>query len=147
MRIAVGCDHRGLKLKQQVLEILTAAGHSYNDVGCYSEEPVDYPDIARYVAVTVADEKCDMGIVICSTGIGVSIAANKVKGIRAALCCDTFSAQRSRQHNDANVMCLSAGIKEPLLKEMIPAFLEGKFEGGRHQRRVEKITAMEQACG
>jgi len=147
MRIAVGCDHRGLKLKQQVLQILEASGHSYNDVGCYSEEPVDYPDIARDVALAVADKKCDIGIVICSTGIGVCIAANKVKGIRAALCCDVFGAQRARQHNDANVLCLSAGIEEPLLKEMLTAFLEGKFEGGRHQRRVDKITAMEQGCG
>lgn len=147
MRIAIGCDHRGLKLKQQVLEILVAAGHSYNDTGCYSEEPVDYPDIARDVAAEVAEKRCDMGIIICSTGIGVSIAANKVKGIRAALCCDTFGAQRARQHNDANVMCLSAGIEETVLREMLPAFLEGQFEGGRHQRRVDKITAMEQGCG
>ena len=147
MRIAVGCDHRGFKLKQQVLQILEAAGHSYNDVGCYSEEPVDYPDIARDVALLVAEKKCDMGVVICSTGIGVCIAANKVRGIRAALCCDLFGAWRSRQHNDANVMCLPANIEEPLLAEMLNAFLEGRFEGGRHQRRVDKITAMEQTCG
>ncbi len=143
MRIAIGCDHRGLELKRQIIELIEGIGHSYNDFGCYSEEPVDYPDIARDTAQAVAGGDCDMGIIVCSTGIGVSIAANKVKGIRAALCCDAFNAQRARQHNDANVLCLSAGIEKPVLKEILTNFLEGKFEGGRHQRRIDKITAME----
>jgi len=143
MRIAIGCDHRGLKLKQEVIELVAAAGHSYQDLGCYSEEPVDYPDIAGDVARAVAVGDFKMGIIICSTGIGVSIAANKVKGIRAALCCDGFSALRARQHNDANVLCLGAGIEEGLLDEIVTNFLGAQFEGGRHQRRIDKIKAME----
>jgi ribose 5-phosphate isomerase B len=143
MRIAIGCDHRGLELKKQIMELVEGAGHSYNDLGCYSEEPVDYPDIAREVAQAVAGGDYNMGIIICSTGIGVSIAANKVKGIRAALCCDAFNALRARQHNDANVLCLGAGIEKGLLEEIVTNFLEGSFEGGRHQRRIDKITAME----
>jgi ribose 5-phosphate isomerase B len=143
MRIAIGCDHRGLELKKQIMELVEGAGHSYNDLGCYSEEPVDYPDIAREVAQAVAGGDYNMGIIICSTGIGVSIAANKVKGIRAALCCDAFNALRARQHNDANVLCLGAGIDKGLLEEIVTNFLEGSFEGGRHQRRIDKITAME----
>jgi len=143
MRIAIGCDHRGLELKKQVVELIAAAGHSYQDFGCYSTEPVDYPDVAREVAQAVAGGGCRMGIIVCSTGIGVCIAANKVKGIRAALCCDAFNAQRARKHNDANVLCLGAGIKKEALNEIVTNFLEGEFEGGRHQRRIDKITAME----
>jgi ribose 5-phosphate isomerase B len=136
MRIAIGCDHRGLELKKQVIELIDAAGHGYQDFGCYSTEPVDYPDVAR-------EGGCRMGVLVCSTGIGVCIAANKVKGIRAALCCDAFSARRARQHNDANVLCLGAGIEKEVLDEIVTNFLEGEFEGGRHQRRIDKITAME----
>jgi len=143
MHIAIGCDHRGLELKKQVMELLDAAGHSYSDFGCYTEEAVDYPDIAREVAQAVAGDNCEMGIIVCSTGIGVCIAANKVKGIRAALCCDAFSAQRARKHNDANVLCLGAGMERGLLDDIVTTFLQGKFEGGRHQRRIDKITAME----
>jgi len=143
MRIAIGCDHRGLELKKQIIELIAAAGHSYQDFGCYTTEPVDYPDIAREVAQAVASGDCQMGIIVCSTGIGVCIAANKVKGIRAALCCDAFGAQRARKHNDANVLCLGAGIEKEALNEIVTNFLEGEFEGGRHQRRINKITAME----
>jgi ribose 5-phosphate isomerase B len=143
MRIAIGCDHRGLKLKKEVIELVAAAGHSYQDLGCHSEEPVDYPDIAGEVAQAVAVGDFKMGIIICSTGIGVSIAANKVKGIRAALCCDGTSALRARQHNDANILCLGAEIKKGLLDEIVTDFLEAQFEGGRHQRRIDKIKAME----
>ncbi len=143
MRIAIGCDHRGLELKKQIIELVVGAGYSYKDFGCYTEEAVDYPDIAREVAQAVAGGGYEMGIIVCSTGIGVCIAANKVKGIRAALCCDGFSAKRARQHNDANVLCLGAGIERGLLDEIVTNFLQGQFEGGRHQRRIDKITAME----
>ncbi|HEX78591.1 MAG TPA: ribose 5-phosphate isomerase B [Dehalococcoidia bacterium] len=143
MRIAIGCDHRGLELKKQVIELVEGAGHSYDDLGCYTTESVDYPDIARDVAQVVVKGHADMGILICSTGIGVCIAANKVKGVRAALCCDAFSALRARQHNDANILCLGAGTYKELLDEIITSFLEGVFEEGRHQRRIDKITAME----
>jgi ribose 5-phosphate isomerase B len=147
MHIAIGCDHRGLELKQQIMELVAAEGHSLQDFGCYNKEPVDYPDIAREVAQAVAGGSCEMGIIVCSTGIGVCIAANKVKGIRAALCCDAFSAQRARQHNDANVLCLGASIEGGLPDEIVTNFMEGKFEGGRHQRRIDKITAMEASNG
>lgn len=144
MRIAIGCDHRGLGLKKQVMELAAAEGHSCQDLGCYTEEPMDYPDIAQEVAQAVALGDFKVGIVICSTGIGVCIAANKVRGIRAALCCDGFSAKRARQHNDANVLCLGAGIEKDVLDEIVTNFLQGQFEGGRHQRRIDKITDMEE---
>ena len=145
MRVAIGCDHRGVNLKQDVMRLLTDSGHSYKDFGCYTTEPVDYPDIAKEVAEAVARGDFERGILICGTGIGMSIAANKVKGIRAALCHDVFGARRARQHNDANILCLRAGGKqgqEPVA-EIVDAFLTGEFEGGRHQRRVDKIRAME----
>ncbi len=143
MRIAIGCDHRGLNLKQSIIRLVTEAKHSYEDFGCYTTETVDYPDIARRVAeaVTNGDFKC--GILICDTGIGMSIAANKVKGIRAALCHDVFSAQRARQHNDANILCLGARQEESTVGEIIDAFLTVEFEGGRHVQRLNKIKAME----
>ena len=109
MRIAIGCDHRGLDLKQFIIKLLSQTEHSYEDFGGYTAEPVDYPDIARKVAEAVAGGDFDRGILICDTGIGMCIAANKVKGIRAALCYDAFSARRARQHNDANVLCLGTG--------------------------------------
>ena len=143
MRIAVGCDHRGLELKQFVIELLTAAGHDCHDSGCYSAESVDYPDIARELGEAVAGGYFDRGILICDTGIGMSIAANKVRGIRAALCPDVFRAQRARQHNDANVLCLGAGGEQKGVPEIVQTYLNTEFEGGRHQRRLSKITAME----
>ncbi len=143
MRIAIGCDHRGMTIKKEAIAILTDKGHSYKDFGCYTEESVDYPDIAELVSNSITDEECDLGILICSTGIGISIAANKVKGIRAALCCDGFSALRARQHNNANVLCVGAVLNKDLLPEIINNFLEGIFEGGRHQKRIDKITAIE----
>ncbi len=143
MRIAIGCDHRGLELKQTVIKLITEAGHSYKDFGCYTTEPVDYPDIARKVAEAVSNGDFERGILICSTGIGMSIAANKVKGIRAALCYDAFSACRARQHNDANILCLGAEEGQERVPEIVNAFLTCEFEGGRHQRRVDKIRAME----
>ncbi len=143
MSIAIGCDHRGLNLKQFVIKLIAEAGHSYEDFGCYTTDSVDYPDIAKKVAEAVAKGYFERGILICSTGIGMSIAANKVKGIRAALCHDAFSAQRARQHNNANVLCLGAQGEQGLIPEIVEAFLTHEFEGGRHQRRVDKIRDME----
>ena len=145
MRIAIGCDHRGLNVKQFVIKLITDAGHGYEDFGCYTTDQVDYPDIVKKVAEAVAKRDFEQGILICDTGIGMSIAANKVEGIRAALCHDAFSARRARQHNDANILCLGAGEEqgqEPVA-EIVNAFLTGEFEGGRHQRRVDKIRDME----
>ena len=106
MRFAIGCDHRGLELKRFIIKLITGAGHSYEDFGCDTTDPVDYPDIARSVAEAVARGDFDSGILVCGTGIGMSITANKVKGIRAALCHDVLSARWARQHNDANILCL-----------------------------------------
>lgn len=142
MRVAVGSDHRGLKLKADVIGLLGQMGYIYQDFGVYSEEPVDYPDIAEKVAHAVANGEFERGILICGTGIGMSIAANKIKGIRAALCADAFCATRARQHNDANILCL--GAERPCdVEAILRAFLGTGFEGGRHQRRIEKIREME----
>ncbi|MDP2729027.1 MAG: ribose 5-phosphate isomerase B [Dehalococcoidales bacterium] len=143
MRIAIGCDHRGLNLKKTIIKLITQAGHSYKDFGAFSTEPVDYPDIARAISEAVTRGEFDRGILICGTGIGMCITANKVKGIRAALCYSTLSASWARQHNDANVLCLSAEETPKDLPEIIDAFLSSDFEGGRHQRRVDKIKDME----
>jgi len=143
VRIAIGCDHRGLNLKQHIIKLISEAGHSYEDFGCYTTGPVDYPDIAQKVAEAVTTGNLEFGILICNTGIGMSIAANKVKGIRAALCHDAFGAQRARQHNDANILCLGGGQAQDTLPEIIDAFLNSEFEGGRHQRRLNKIKEME----
>ena len=143
MRIAIGCDHRGLKLKQFVIKLIAEAEHSYEDFGCYTTDSVDYPDVAKKVAEAVTTGYFECGILICDTGIGMSIAANKVKGIRAALCRDAFGAQRARQHNNANILCLGAGEERGLIPEIVEAFLSYEFEGGRHLRRLNKITDME----
>jgi len=143
MRIAIGCDHRGLDLKRFVVKLLSDSGHTYEDFGCYTTDPVDYPDIAKAVAEAVAKGDFDLGILICDTGIGMSMAANKVKEIRAALGYDVFSACRARQHNDANILCLAAAKGEKPVPEIIDAFLTCQFDGGRHLRRVNKIRAME----
>jgi len=143
-RIAIGCDHRGLALKELIVPFLQKAGHSHQDFGCYSTDPVDYPDIAQKVGEAVASGNFDQGILICNTGIGISIAANKIKGIRAALCCDVFAAQRARQHNDANVLCLKGeDIDTESALEIVKTFLATDFEGGRHVQRVNKIRALE----
>lgn len=144
MRIAIGCDHRGLNLKRAIIELLPQMGHSYEDFGCYDTSSVDYPDIGSKVAQAVAGGHFDHGILICSTGIGMSMVANKVPGVRAALCHDTFSARRSRAHNDANVLCLGEWvIGEGLGKEIVKAYLGAEFEGGRHAQRLEKMRALE----
>ena len=143
MRIAIGCDHHGPELKQSVIRLIIDAGHSHEDFGCYTTDPVDYPDIARKVAEAVASGGFDRGTLICGTGIGMSIAANKVKGIRAALCHNVLSARRSRQHNDANVLCLGADEEPEQVPEIVNAFLTSEFEGERHQRRLDKIRDLE----
>jgi len=143
MRIAIGCDHRGLNLKQFIIKLMTEAEHSYADFGYYTADSVDYPDIAKKVAEAVAKGDFDHGILICDTGIGMSIAANKVKGVRAALCHNAFAARRARQHNDANILCLGAAEGQGSVPEIIEAYLTSDFEGGRHQQRLNKIRAIE----
>lgn len=143
MRIAIGGDHRGLELKQSIIGQINATEHDCEDLGTYTAESVDYPDIAREVAEAVIRGDFDYGILICDTGIGMSIAANKVRGIRAALCRDGFSASRARQHNDANILCLGTGDTPETVAEIVNAFLTSEFEDGRHQRRVDKIRAIE----
>ncbi len=143
MHIAIGCDHRGLRFKQLVIKVMTDAGHTYQDFGCFTADSVDYPDIAREVAGEVAGGDFDRGVLICGTGIGMCIAANKVKGIRAAVCTDVFRARRARQHNDANIMCLAAEDENSDIAEIIDAFLTTSFEGERHSIRLDKIRAME----
>jgi ribose 5-phosphate isomerase B len=144
MRIAIGSDHRGFALKEALKELLGEMGHEWVDFGCQGEEAVDYPDIARPLGEAVAAGEYQRGILICGNGIGMSIAANKVRDVRAALCHDTFAARLARQHNDANVLCLGAwSIGRGLAEEIVRAFLSEDFEGGRHVRRIEKIQAME----
>jgi len=144
MRIALGCDHRGFKMKQAVMEFLQQSGYSYQDFGCYSTESVDYPDFAQKVGNAVASGEFDRGILICDTGIGMCIAANKIKGIRAALCHDTFTAKRARLHNDANILCLRGeNIEVNEAREIVKTYLSTTFEGGRHIPRLNKIKVLE----
>jgi len=142
MMIAVGSDHRGIELKASVTQILKVFGQQVRDIGVYDDLGVDYPDIARKVCELVSKKQCDMGILICGTGIGMSIAANKFIGIRAALCLDEFMAERARLHNDANVLCLGAE-RTYHVDRIIKAFLNNSFEGGRHSARIEKINQSE----
>lgn len=145
MHIALGCDHRGLTVKRAIMEALSGMQHTCSDFGCHSGESVDYPDIARQVAEAVAAGGFEQGILVCGTGIGMSVAANKVKGIRAALCYDAFAARRSRQHNDANILCLKGeNIEIELALEIVEAYLSSAFEGDRHIARLRKIEAMEE---
>ena len=144
MKIAIGCDHGGYLLKQDILIWLEEHEIDYEDFGCYSTESVDYPIYGEKVARSVASGECDRGIVICTTGIGISIAANKVKGIRCAHCADTLEAQLCRQHNNANMMAIGAGFTGPkLAAAMVETFLSTAFEGGRHARRVALMDAIE----
>ena len=147
MKIAVGCDHGALALKNQMVEHLKAQGHEVTDFGTYTADSCDYPDFAEAAARAVAEGTCQRGIVLCTTGIGVSIAANKVKGIRCALLSDVLSAKMTRLHNDTNVMALGAGIVGPnLALEIADVWLGTEFPGEvRHQRRIDKVMAIEQA--
>jgi ribose 5-phosphate isomerase B len=144
VRIALGCDHRGLELKKAIIGLLDDLGHDYQDFGTDSIDPVDYPDIAKLVAGAVAAGEFDQGILICSSGIGMSIAANKVKGVRAALCCGTLGADRARRHNDANVLCLGQDAMDVnAALDIVKVYLTTSFEGGRHLRRLDKIRGIE----
>lgn len=148
MRIAVGSDHAGFALKEALKEHLVLLGHQVEDFGCPDESAVDYPDIARPLAEAIAAGRCDLGLLTCSSGVGMSITANKVPGVRAALCHDVFSARRAREHTDANVLCLGAWcIGQGVAKEVLETFLEGKFQGGRHARRLEKVRALDESRG
>lgn len=145
MRIALGSDHGGFVLKEKIREYLDERGIMYHDFGTLNQESVDYPDFALEVAEAVARGDYDRGILICGTGIGIGIAANKVPGIRAALCHDVFSARASRQHNDANILTMGERVLGPgLALEIVKVWLETGFEGGRHARRVAKINDIEQ---
>ncbi len=147
MRIAVGCDHNGLEMKREVFSVLAELGYPYEDFGCYDRGSVDYPDIARSVGEAVASGRHDRGILMCGTGVGMCIAANKIKGIRAALCHDTYTAQRAREHTDANILCLGAWIiGKGLAQEIVRSYLTSEFVGGRHARRLDKIRELEQLC-
>jgi len=145
MKVVVGSDHRGFEAKQLIKAIVGQMGHECIDVGTDSATPVDYPDLAYVATRSVSEKQADRAILICATGLGMSIAANKVRGIRAALCHDELSAQISRDHNDTNVLCLSGDqIGEVLIRKIVEAWITTEFSGGRHQRRVNKITAIEE---
>ena len=142
--IAIASDHGGYQLKEHLKAYLAAKGITCEDFGTNSADSCDYPDFAVPAAQAVASGQCEMGIVICTTGIGMSISANKVKGIRCALCGDILSAELTRRHNDANMLALGAGITGPMVAErIVDVFLNTGFEGGRHQRRVEKMMDIE----
>ena len=145
MQVAIGSDHRGFETKKKVISLLEQLGHQVSDVGTDGLQSVDYPDFASAVGEQVASQRAERGILICGTGIGMAIAANKVQGVRAATCHDELTAQMSRLHNNTNVLCLAADLLgEPLIDRMIETWLKTQFEGGRHTRRVGKITGIEQ---
>jgi len=145
MKVAVGSDHRGFDAKEVVKALIVQMGHECVDFGTDGTSPVDYPDLAFVVAKAVSTKQVDRAILICATGLGMSIAANKVKGIRAALCHDELSAKIARDHNDTNVLCLSGDqIGEVVLRKTVEAWISTEFSGGRHQRRVNKIKAIEE---
>ena len=142
--IAIASDHGGFELKQEMMAHLRERGLEYEDFGTFSPESCDYPDFGEPAARAVAEGRCDRGILICGTGIGMSITANKIKGIRCALCGDCYSAELTRRHNDANVIALGAGMIGPnLARRMVEVFLNTEFEGGRHARRVAQLDAIE----
>ncbi len=144
MNVALGADHGGFRMKEEIVALLREIGVGFHDFGTFSEESVDYPDFARTVAEKVADGSYERGIICCGTGIGVSITANKVPGIRAALCHDTYSARMSREHNDANVLTMGGKVVGTgLAREIVRTWLAAGFAGGRHQRRLSKIEKME----
>ncbi len=138
MKIAIGSDHGGFVLKEVLLPLLTELGHEVQDVGCFDRESIDYPGIADLVATKVSGKEVDAGILVCGTGIGMSMAANKHQGIRASLCSEQYTAQMSREHNDANVLCLGERVTGPgVAEEIVRTWLSTPFGGGRHQRRIE----------
>ena len=144
MKISMGCDHGGYLLKEHVKKYLTDKGHEIVDCGCHSLDSCDYPEFGGAAARAVADGECERGIVICTSGIGISISANKIKGIRCALCSEPLSAEMTRRHNNANMLAMGAGMIGPNMAErLVDVFLTTEFEGGRHQRRVDGIAALE----
>lgn len=144
MKVYIGADHAGFPLKAILFDYVKAQGHDVTDLGTFSEESVDYPDLAREVGEKVRENKDSLGVLVCGTGIGVAIAANKLKGIRAANVHDVNEATLSRQHNNANIVTVGARTTDPeLAKEMVKTFLTTAFEGGRHEARIAKITAIE----
>src|SRR3954463_15301742 len=148
MKIAVGSDHRGYEVKKRLVKLLQDLGHDVLDLGTHGPDSVDYPDFAFLVASEVGEGRCERGLLLCGTGLGMCIAANKVHTVRAVACHDRITAEMSRRHNDANVLCLSAHLLgEDLVETVARIWLETPFEGGRHARRVEKITRYEQEQG
>jgi len=148
MKIAIGCDHGGLEHKNAIAEYLKENGFEVSDFGIYEQKPVDYPEIALKVCKAIVSGECERGILVCGTGIGMSIAANKVDGIRAAACSEHFSAKFTRLHNNSNVLCLGGrviGVGTAI--ELADLFVNTEFEGGRHQTRVDKIMAIEENGG
>ncbi|HOV79203.1 MAG TPA: ribose 5-phosphate isomerase B [Bacillota bacterium] len=145
MKVAVASDHGGFRLKEEIVGFFRENGIEYEDLGTYSEDAVDYPDIALAVAEALTKGEFERAVLCCGTGIGVAIAANKVPGIRAALCHDTFSARMSREHNDANVLTMGQRVIGPgLAREIVSTWLQAEFLGGRHARRLDKINDIEQ---
>ncbi len=144
-KVAIGCDHAGFPLKAQVIEYLKKNGHEVLDLGTNSEQAVDYPDFAEAVGEAVSTGKADIGVVLCGSGVGACVAANKVKGVRAGLCHDTFSAHQGREDDDTNVLCMGARVIGPnLAMEVLESFVKAKFSGAeRHQRRLNKVLAIE----
>ena len=143
--IAIGSDHGGFALKQEIMKHLEERKLEYIDFGTYSSDSCDYPQYGAAVGRAVADGSCERGILICGTGIGISISANKIHGVRAALCGDCFSAEMTRRHNDANIVALGARVVGPgLALKIVDTFLDTEFEGGRHERRVQQMMALEQ---
>jgi ribose 5-phosphate isomerase B len=144
VKIAIGSDHGGLELKEAVISVLKELNAEFEDMGTHDRSSCDYPDYAEKVAAAVVSGAFEQGILICGTGIGMSIAANKVPGIRAALCNDIFSAKMARNHNDANILCVGARVVGPgVAQEIVKAYFTSSFEGGRHARRVEKLNALD----
>ena len=144
MKVASGSDHRGLAAKVQIKRFLVDAGHSVSDFGCDTPASCDYPDMAFAVAKSVASGESDCGILLCGTGIGMSMTANKVCGIRAALCHDELTAEMSRRHNNANILCLPADlIGDELMRRVVDVWLQTEYEGGRHERRLKKLADYE----
>ncbi len=144
MKIAMACDHGGLRLKNVLKADLEKNGYEVEDFGTYSEDSCDYPDYASLAAKAVASGKCERGVVVCGTGIGVSITANKVNGIRCALCHDVFSAKATRNHNDSNMLAMGQRvIGEGLALEILHTWMSNEYEGGRHDARIEKMMALE----
>ena len=142
--IALGSDHGGFELKCKIVEYLKDKNIEFKDYGCFNTDSVDYPDVAKEVCTAVSQGECERAILICGTGIGISIAANKMRGIRAALCHSSFDAKMSRMHNNANVLCLGGRTTGPeIALEIVDSYLSASFEGGRHANRVEKIMLLE----